>query len=114
MRNIDTPHLPHGWDVHVLYEETTRTLFCGDLFTRLRREPGDHDVDDIVEPSLACEAFGAPTALDADDCADDRARGDLGVDTLALMHGPTYQGDCTKALLDLADGYARMYTTAVA
>ena len=22
------------------------------------------------------------------------------------MHGPAYQGDCTKALLELADGYA--------
>ena len=33
VRNIDTPHVPHGWDAHVLYEETTGTLFCGDLFT---------------------------------------------------------------------------------
>src|SRR5262245_11855791 len=26
-----TPHLPHGWDAGMLFEETTRTLFCSDL-----------------------------------------------------------------------------------
>src|SRR4051794_13503782 len=34
MRWIDTPHVPHAWEAGVLYDETTRTLFCGDLFTR--------------------------------------------------------------------------------
>jgi hypothetical protein len=33
---------------------------------------------------------------------------DLPIDTLALMHGPTYQGDCAKTLLELADGYEQM------
>ena len=39
IRYIATPHVPHGWDAGVLYEETTRTLFAGDLFyaTRPRR-----------------------------------------------------------------------------
>jgi len=32
----------------------------------------------------------------------------LDIDTLALMHGPSFQGDCTKALLELGDGYAHM------
>src|SRR6476659_2687014 len=27
-----TPHLPHGWDAGVSFEETQRTLFCSDLF----------------------------------------------------------------------------------
>ena len=26
------PHLPHGWDAGVLFEETQKTLFCSDLF----------------------------------------------------------------------------------
>ena len=30
VRFIDTPHTPHGWDAGVLYEESTRTLMCGD------------------------------------------------------------------------------------
>src|SRR5690349_20751510 len=31
-RFIPTPHVPHGWDSGVLFEETGRTLFCSDLF----------------------------------------------------------------------------------
>ena len=49
----DTPHLPHGWDAGVLAETTTRTLFCGDLFT----QPGDKVAPvtegDILGPSEA-------------------------------------------------------------
>ena len=35
VRHIDTPHVPHGWEARVLFEETTGTLLCGDLFTHL-------------------------------------------------------------------------------
>jgi flavorubredoxin len=35
VRYLDTPHIPHGWEAGVLYEETTATLLCGDLFTQL-------------------------------------------------------------------------------
>jgi flavorubredoxin len=108
VRNIDTPHLPHGWDAHVLYEETTRTLFCGDLYTRFGEiEP--ITTDDIVEAAIAGEAFGSPTALTATTAPKIRELAQLDVETLALMHGPAYQGDCTKALLGLADGYARLF-----
>ena len=34
LRYIDTPHVPHGWNAGVMFEETTQTLLCGDLFTR--------------------------------------------------------------------------------
>ncbi len=34
-RYLATPHVPHCWDAGVVYEETTKTLFCGDLFTRM-------------------------------------------------------------------------------
>ncbi len=37
VRFLDTPHTPHGWDAGVIYEESTRTLLCGDLFTQLGR-----------------------------------------------------------------------------
>ena len=35
VRHIDTPHVPHGWEARVLFEETTGTLLCGDLFSHL-------------------------------------------------------------------------------
>ena len=31
LRHIDTPHVPHGWEARVLFEETTGTLLCGCL-----------------------------------------------------------------------------------
>jgi hypothetical protein len=39
IRYIDTPHVPHGWDAGVIYEETTSTLFCGGLFAHLGNAP---------------------------------------------------------------------------
>ena len=30
VRWLDTPHIPHGWDAGVLYEEASGTLLCGD------------------------------------------------------------------------------------
>lgn len=111
VRNIDTPHIPHGWDAHVLYEETTRTLFCGDLFTRFG-ESAPTTTDDIVEAAIDAEAFGAPTALTPTTAPKIRALADLDIDTIALMHGPAFQGDCTKTLLELGDGYASLLAAA--
>ena len=54
VRYIDTPHTPHGWDAGVLYEESTRTLMCGDLFTQLGDGPALTDRD-IVGPAIAGE-----------------------------------------------------------
>ena len=34
-RFCSTAHLPHGWDAGLLFEETTRTLLCSDLFHHL-------------------------------------------------------------------------------
>jgi flavorubredoxin len=107
VRNIDTPHIPHGWDAHVLYEETTRTLFCGDLFTRFG-ESDPTTTADIVEAALEAEQFGGPTALTPTTAPMIRELAKLDLDTLALMHGPSFQGDCNKALLELGDGYEQM------
>ena len=35
VRQISTPHVPHGWEAQVLFEETTGTLLCGDLFSQV-------------------------------------------------------------------------------
>ncbi len=113
VRNIDTPHIPHGWDAHVMFEETTGTLFCGDLFTRFGESEPTTD-EDLVEVALAGEQFGAPTALMPSTGPTIRGLSELGVKTLALMHGPSYQGDCVKQLVGLADGYDAMLQEAEA
>lgn len=112
VRNVDTPHVPHGWDAHVLFEEVTGTLFCGDLFTRFGESAATTD-NDIVGAALESEAFGAPTALTPSTAPLIRSLAALKPNVLGLMHGPSYTGDCSKALDELADGYAEMFAAAV-
>jgi flavorubredoxin len=50
VRHLDTPHVPHCWEARVLFEETTRTLLCGDLFTHVGRGPAVTS-NDIVGPA---------------------------------------------------------------
>ena len=59
VRHIDTPHVPHGWDARVLYEETTGTLLCGDLFTRPARPRRSPTTTSSAPPAAAEDLFGA-------------------------------------------------------
>ncbi|HET9447127.1 MAG TPA: hypothetical protein VFO35_12740, partial [Steroidobacteraceae bacterium] len=34
IRWFDTPHVPHAWECGLAMDMTTRTFFCGDLFTQ--------------------------------------------------------------------------------
>jgi flavorubredoxin len=104
VRHLDTPHVPHGWEARLLFEETTRTLLCGDLFTHLGDGPALTDAD-IVGPAVQAEdlfaystlAPGTPSTIDQ--------LATLAPTTLALMHGSSYTGDCAAALHDLASTY---------
>jgi flavorubredoxin len=111
VRNIDTPHVPHGWDAHVLYEETTGTLLCGDLFTHFGNGPALTDGDVLDAAAQAEDAFGA-TCLTPQTAPTIRRLADLAPRTLALMHGSSYNGDGAKALLALADEYDRRLVAA--
>lgn len=105
IRYISTPHVPHGWDAGVLYEETTKTLFAGDLFTCTGNGLPTTDAD-IVEPALAAEdAFGA-TAITPLTAPTMRKLAALDTARLALMHAPAYGGNAPQALAALADAYA--------
>jgi flavorubredoxin len=108
VRHIDTPHVPHGWEARVLYEETTGTLFCGDLLTHLGDGPAV-TTDDIVGPALVAEGVFRSSSLAPDTVAVMRRLGDLAPTTLALMHGSSYSGDGGKALYDLAWGYEAQF-----
>jgi flavorubredoxin len=104
IRHIDTPHVPHCWDARALYEETTGTLFCGDLFTHLGDGPA-LTADDIVGPAMAAEdAFGA-TALSAVTAPTIRRLAALQPKTLAVMHGSSTATRCVEALNELAGAY---------
>jgi flavorubredoxin len=113
IRYIDTPHVPHGWDAGVIYEETSRTLFCGDLFTHLGNGPAITE-SDIVGPALAAEDIFYDTSLGPSIAPTVRRLADLAPRTLALMHGSTYAGDTVAALNDLATAYDRRLRAAMA
>ena len=109
LRHIDTPHVPHGWEARVLFEETTRTLLCGDLFTHLGNGPAITR-DDIVGPAMEAEALFRSSSLAPDTATVMRKLGDLEPLTLALMHGSSFSGDGKEALSDLAGAYESQYS----
>jgi len=106
VRSIHTPHVPHAWDAHVLYEETTGTLLCGDLFTQVGTGPALVHDDDIVTAAFEAEDLYGFGCLAPATAATIRGLAGLAPRTLALMHGPAFAGDCAAALESLADGYA--------
>lgn len=106
LRWFDAPHLPHGWETGYIADDTTKTLFCGDLFTQPGRGEQAMTKDDILEPSEAFRAAmdyfsGTPSArpllekLAAFEPA-----------TLACMHGSAWTGDGGALLRRLADRLA--------
>jgi flavorubredoxin len=103
VRSIATPHIPHGWESHVLFEETTGTLLCGDLLSQVGGPPALVE-DDVVGPALAAEAMFHQMSMAPHTGPTLRALGDLGPRTLAIMHGSSYAGDGGKALYDYAAG----------
>jgi flavorubredoxin len=104
VRNIDTPHVPHGWDAGVLYDETSGTLFCGDLFSQVGDGP-ELVTDDIVGAAGEAEDLFGATCLTPQTGSTLRALAELAPSTLAIMHGSSYEGDGRAALLALADDY---------
>ena len=111
IRQISTPHVPHGWEAQVLYEESTATLLCGDLFSQVGAGAA-LTTSDVVEPALLAEAMFHATCLAPHTAGTLRALGDLSPTTLAIMHGSSFQGDGKQALYDLAAGYEKLMAEA--
>jgi hypothetical protein len=99
---FDTPHVPGPWEAGVLYERTTRTLLCGDLFARTGPAPAT-TTDDIVDAAIAHDQLMHGHAITPNTGPTLRRLADLEPRRLALMHGPTFTGDGGNALRRLAD-----------
>lgn len=102
MKWFYTPHVPHGWDCGVLFDTSTKTLLCGDLFT----QPGA-DMPPVTESEVltASErmrgmmdyyAHGTGTTAILERLAQVRPS------MLACQHGSAYQGDGAALLRELA------------
>lgn len=109
---VDTPHVPHAWEAGVLFDHTTRTLFCGDLFSR-NGYYSPTTTDDIVAPASAAEDGFASMSLHPASASTIRRLAEFDLSALALMHGPVFCGDCAGALDGLAhDTNQRMHRAA--
>lgn len=102
-----SPHIPHGWDAGVLFEETRKTLFCSDLFHHFGNA-APLTTSDLIEPTrLAMQRLNqgplagympytqqTPGVL--------QSLAELKPQTLAVMHGSSYSGHGDEQLTGLA------------
>lgn len=103
VRWFETPHLPHGWECGHLFDERSRTLFCGDLFT----QPGS-DLPPLTEGDVLGPSEGLRQALDYYAHAPNSRMmieklAATSPTTLACMHGSAWRGDGAALLRTLAD-----------
>ncbi len=113
-RYCHTPHLPHGWDAGVLFEETQRTLLCSDLFHHMG------DVEPITTADVVGRSRQAMKEFQAGVLAEYvpytpitgqnlKKLAELKPKTLAIMHGSSFTGDCARALDDLDVMYREVF-----
>ena len=98
---FDTPHVPHAWECGLMLDATTRTFFCGDLFTQGGAGEVALTEADILGPS---EAFRKPMdyfahAPQTRSVLERIAR--EAPTTLACMHGSAWRGDGQRLLREL-------------
>lgn len=105
-RYCSTPHLPHGWDAGVLFEETQKTLFCSDLFHQAGDVEALTSADVVGRSRQALKEYQSGILAEYMPYTPLTARNlkklaDLNPTTLAVMHGSSFRGDCVRALNDL-------------
>ena len=103
MRFLATPHVPHGWEAGVFYEEAGGTLLCGDLFAHTGNGPAVTQ-GDVVGPALAAEGMFHAMSMAPNTRSVLQRLASLQPKTLAVMHGSSFQGDGAAALMALAEG----------
>jgi flavorubredoxin len=113
-RYCQTPHLPHGWDAGVLFEETQKTLLCSDLF----HQTGD--VEPLTESDVVGRSHEAMRNYQGGVLAEYvpytcltsknlQKLADLKPKTLGVMHGSSFRGDCARALAELDQAFKQVF-----
>ena len=107
-RFYPSPHIPHGWDAGVLFEETRKTLFCSDLFHHFG------DVEAVTSSELIGPTRSAMRRLQQGPLSGYMpytrqtegvlcSLANLQPETLAVMHGSSYRGQAGPLLSGLAE-----------
>jgi flavorubredoxin len=102
MQWLYTPHVPHGWDCGVLFDLSTKTLLCGDLFT----QPGA-DMPPVTESEVLSASEGMRGMMDYYAHSTSTSPilerlANLNPATLACQHGSAYRGDGAALLRELS------------
>ena len=108
-RYVPTPHLPHGWDAGMLFEETDRILLCSDLFHQIGQLEPVTTEDVVGRWDAAIAAMQAHPVLM--DYVPFTPKTRLRLETLAAleprllatMHGSSFVGDGGAALRAAGD-----------
>jgi flavorubredoxin len=113
-RYCQTPHLPHGWDAGVLFEETQKTLLCWDLFHQTGDTEPISTADVVGRTYEAMKGYQAGVLAEYVPYTPVTAQNlkklaDLKPTTLAIMHGSSFAGDCARALVDLNAVYREVF-----
>jgi flavorubredoxin len=104
LRFVPTPHVPHNWESGLWFDETTRTLLSGDLFTSLGDGPALVETS-LVEAALIAEDVFHHSSVSPTIPGTLRALASLEPTTIACMHGSSFHGDGAAELRALADAY---------
>jgi flavorubredoxin len=101
MQWLYTPHVPHGWDCGILFDQSTRTLLCGDLFT----QPGAN-MPAVTETEVLSASEGMRGMMEYYAHATNTSAilgrlADLKPSMLACQHGSAYRGDGAALLREL-------------
>lgn len=113
-RYCQTPHLPHGWDAGLLFEESQKTLLCSDLFHQ------NGDVEPLTKEDVAGRSRAAMREYQGGILADYvpytaltsanlNRLAKLEPETLAIMHGSSFTGDCASALAELDSAFKEVF-----
>ena len=103
LRWLDAPNLPHNWECGYMFEATTRTLLCGDLFTHAGHDVAPITETEVLSPSEAMRKGMDFMAIEKDTRMLLTKLASTEPTTLALMHGSSYRGDGGKLLRALGD-----------
>ena len=99
---IYTPHVPHGWDCGVLYDVSTRTLLCGDLFTQAGAGMPAVTESEILTASEGMRGMMDYYAHATSTTAILERLAALNPAMLACQHGSAYRGDGAALLRELS------------
>ncbi len=113
-RFLPTPHLPHGWDAGVLFEETHRTLLCSDLFHQNGDVEALTDSNVLGRTKKALSNYQSGILMDYMPYTPNTKKllhelATLDPVTFAVIHGSSFTGGGAQALRDLATVMREVY-----